>query len=259
MVPVSICIISGAEARRIGRTLASVSGWAAEVNVVLNEEVADGTEEICREHGARVFREPWKGHVAQKNSAAAKATQPWVFGLDADEVVTPALRAEIEAVVSSPVTPSTPAGYSVPRLTFYGGRWIRHGDWYPDRKIRLWQRGRGRWEGVDPHDRVEVEGPVTRLRGDLEHHSFENLEHHCRKLLSYSELFARDAARTGRRFSGLDLVVRPPWRFLRCYFFRLGFLDGWAGFHIAVLSAHLAYLKYARVWEQERGGGAAKP
>ena len=144
-VPISVCIISGAEAKRIGRTLASVAGWAAEVNVVLNEEVIDGTEEICRQHGARVFREPWKGYAGQKNSAAAKATQPWILSLDADEVVTPELRDEIIRTFGDVTLSTRCAGFSLPRLSFYAGRWIRHGDRYPDRKTRLWKRGEGRW------------------------------------------------------------------------------------------------------------------
>lgn len=248
-VPVSVCIISGAEAGRIGRTLASVSGWAAEVNVVLNEEVTDGTEEICRQHGARVFREPWKGYIAQVNSAAAKATQPWILGLDADEVITPVLEAEIRAVVNAEANASQPVAFSMPRMSFYAGRWIRHGDWYPDRKIRLWRRGQGLWEGEDPHYHVVVQGAVGRFRGDLQHFSFESLQHHVTKLQLYSDIFARDARKTGRSPSLLDLAIRPPWRFLRGYIFRLGFLDGWQGFVIAWMSALLTFLKYAKLRE----------
>ena len=248
-MPVSVCIISGAEAGRIGRTLASVSGWAAEINVVLNEEVTDGTEEICRQHGARIFREPWRGYIAQVNSAAAKATQPWILGLDADEVITPSLEAEICAVVNAAAEASQPVAYSMPRLSFYAGRWIRHGDWYPDRKIRLWRRGHGVWEGEDPHYHVVIRGAVGRFKGDIQHFSFENLKHHVSKLQLYSDIYARDAGKAGRRPSMLDLIIRPPWRFLRGYFFRLGFLDGWQGFVIAWMSALLAFLKYAKLRE----------
>ncbi|HTH49928.1 MAG TPA: glycosyltransferase family 2 protein [Candidatus Limnocylindria bacterium] len=248
-VPVSVCIISGAEAGRIGRALASVSSWAAEVNVVLNEEVTDGTEEICRQHGAHVFREPWRGYVAQVNSAATKASQPWILGLDADEAITPGLEAEICAVVNTESDASQPVAFSMPRLSFYAGRWIRHGDWYPDRKIRLWRRGQGAWEGEDPHYHVVVQGAVGRFRGDIQHFSFESLKHHVAKLQVYSDIFARDARKTGRSPSLLDLAIRPPWRFLRGYFFRLGFLDGWQGFVIAWMSALLAFLKYAKLRE----------
>lgn len=250
----SVCIISGAEARRIGRTLASVQEWVSEIVVVLNQEVNDGTEEICRQHGARVVREAWKGHVAQKNSAADKATQPWLLGLDADEVVTPELRDEIVRTLG-PDGNAPAAGtsaFSVPRLSFYAGQWIRHGDWYPDRKTRLWRRGQARWTGIDPHDYVAADGAVLPLRGDLQHFSYDSLDHHTNKLRGYADISARESFKAGKRFRLTDLVVRPPWRFVRGYAIRLGFLDGVAGFQIAWMTALLAFLKYARLRELER-------
>src|SRR5579859_2800955 len=151
-LPVSVCMIAGNEAQRISRALASVANWAGEIIVVLNEEVHDGTDNIAEKYGARVYREPWKGHIAQKNSAAQKATQPWILGLDADEVISPELGAEIQLLIGGPQTAETSAAYSFPRCTFYCDRWIRHGDWYPDRQTRLWQRGKAAWGGIDPHD-----------------------------------------------------------------------------------------------------------
>ncbi len=248
-VPVSVCMISGAEAHRISRALASVSGWAAELNVVLNEEVADGTEEICRQYGARVFREPWRGHIAQANSAAAKGTQPWILGLDADEVITPALKQEIQAALAAEAGSPRHAGFSMPRMTFYAGRWIRHGDWYPDRKTRLWRHGQGGWHGEDPHNYVLVEGTVGRLKGDIQHYSYEDLRHHLTKIQFYSDIFVRLSRKAGRKAPLTDLVVRPPWRFFRGYVLRLGFLDGWQGFVIAWMTALLSFLKYAKLRE----------
>src|SRR5437899_2607062 len=233
-LPISICMVSGAEAQRIGRALESVAAWATEIIVVLNSEVSDGTDEIATRHGAQVFREPWKGFVGQKNSAAEKATQPWLFNLDADEMVSPALAEELsrifdtrsrsggaEAQISTaredgkeklepakelrrpegedgPLSPTLSpsegerektglvggphatrnadfdsahagcyAAYEFPRCSFYCGRWIRHGDWYPDRVLRLWLRDKGRWVGDEPHARLEITGRVGRLRSDL--------------------------------------------------------------------------------------------
>src|SRR5262245_57822166 len=161
-VPVSVSMISGAEACRIGRALESVASWASEIVIVLNQEVDDGTEKIASTYGAKIVRESWKGFVGQKGSAAEKATQTWVLNLDADEVVSPELAAEIGQVVSSPAAPHL--AYEFPRCTFYCGRWIRHGDWYPDRVLRLWRRGNARWVGEEPHARLEVSGSVGRLR-----------------------------------------------------------------------------------------------
>ena len=141
-LPLSVCMISGAEASRINRALESVAGWAGEIIVVLNEQVNDGTQEIALRYGAKVTREPWRGFIAQKNSCADKATQPWLLNLDADEVVPAELAAEIAAVVSA--SQPVHAAYEFPRCTYYSGRWIRHGDWYPDRVLRLWRRSTGR-------------------------------------------------------------------------------------------------------------------
>jgi glycosyltransferase involved in cell wall biosynthesis len=248
-LPISVCIISGAEVRRLGRALESVAGWTAEVIVVLNEEVHDGTEELARRYGAAIYREPWKGFVAQKNSAQAKAVQPWILGLDADEVVSPKLREEIVRHFSG--SPETCAAYSFPRCTSYFGRWIRHGDWYPDRCIRLWQRQRGRWVGVDPHARVDVEGAVGKLRHDLLHYTAETLNHQIGKTVKYADDFARHCSESGIQIRFLDLLVRPCWRFVRGYFFKLGFLDGWQGYTIAWLTAFYTFLRYARAREAQ--------
>ena len=250
-LPLSVCLISGAEARRIGRTLASVAGWASEIIVVLNAEVQDGTEEIARSHGAQVFREPWKGHIAQKNSAAAKATQPWLLGLDADEVVSPELRAEIERTLGDPVSAERFAAFSFPRLTFFCGRWIRHGDWYPDRGTRLWRRGLAEWGGVDPHDKLLVRGAVGRLRSDLHHYNAESIDRQIAKITAFSTDFVRAAQARQRPATWSDLAFRPGWRFLRSYFFRRGFLDGWQGYYIAWMTAFYTATRYAKVREAQ--------
>lgn len=248
-LPITVAMISGAEARRIGRALESVSAWAGEIVVVLNADVADGTDAIAAEFGAKVFREPWKGHVAQKNSAAAKATQPWVLGLDADEVVSAELRRDITALFERAGEAERCAAYSFPRCTFYLGRWIRHGDWYPDLQTRLWQRGRAEWRGTDPHDKLVADGPVGRLRGELLHYSMESLDRQLAKISAYGDYFARDCVKRGYKPGALDFAVRPLWRFLRCYFLRLGFLDGWVGFYLAWQTAFACLTRYAKVRE----------
>ncbi len=248
-LPLSVCMISGAEAHRIGRALESAAAWAGEIIVVLNQDVADGTEQIALRHGAKVFREPWKGFIAQKNSAADKASHDWLLNLDADEIVPPALAGEIAGRVSAPT--ARHAAYEFPRCSFYCGRWIRHGDWYPDRVLRLWKRGAARWTGEEPHARLEVIGTVGRLRSDLLHHSNESIARQIAKITPYQVAFVKQRLARGGSAGVFELAVRPGWRFLRAYCFRLGFLDGWQGFYIAALSAFSTLTRYALVREAE--------
>jgi glycosyltransferase involved in cell wall biosynthesis len=250
-LPISVCLIAGAEAQRIRRTLESVSGWAAEIIVVLNEEVADGTDQIAQSFGARIFREPWKGYVAQKNSAAQKAAGEWILSLDADEVVSPALRDEMQNLFSRLEQLRPFAAFSFPRCTFYGGRWIRHGDWYPDRKVRLWRRGTAEWRGENVHETVVVQGAIGKCKNDLLHYSMDDLNHHIRKSVQYSDLFAERQIKAGLTVGVLALGFRPWWRFVRGYFLRLGFLDGWQGFVIARMVAFETFLRYAKVREAQ--------
>lgn len=247
-LPIAVCMIAGAEEHRIRRSLESVAPWASEIIVVINDDVNDRTQQIAEELGAKVFREPWKGHIAQKNSAAEKASQEWLFGLDADEVVTPELRDELIALFAGGAKPAGSA-YSLPRLTLYCGRWLRHGDWYPDRKTRLWRRGAAQWGGKNPHDKLIVKGSVGKLRGDLQHYSMEDLEHHARKALSYGALFAKQYPIDGPRIGLFGLWVRPAWRFVRSYLVRLGFLDGWQGLAVAKMIAFETFIRYAKVRE----------
>ncbi|HTL57332.1 MAG TPA: glycosyltransferase family 2 protein [Candidatus Limnocylindrales bacterium] len=249
-LPISVCMISGAEASRIGLALASISGWAREIIVVLNSEVTDNTAEIAAQHGATVFREPWRGFVGQKNSAAEKAQQQWLLNLDADEVISPALAAEITAVVQTP-NPAH-AAYEFPRCTYYCGRWIRHGDWYPDRVLRLWRRGQAHWTGQEPHARLEVHGSVGRLRSDLLHYSNESITRQIAKIAPYQVDFAKRKADSGRMPGVFEMAVRPWWRFVRAYLLRLGFLDGWQGFYIAALSSFSTLTRYAMVREADQ-------
>jgi glycosyltransferase involved in cell wall biosynthesis len=248
-LPLSVCLIAGAEAARLRRALDSVAGWVEEIIVVINDDVADGTDQIAAACGAKVFREPWKGHIAQKNSAAQKAGSDWILGLDADEEISPALRAEIQKLFSGAEPLKSCVAFSLPRCTFFGGRWIRHGDWYPDRKVRLWRRGQAHWGGVNPHDALIVNGRVGKLRQDLLHHSMESLDHQIRKAMAYADDFARECAAQNRRVSWLEIALRPGWRFVRSFIFRLGFLDGLQGYVIARMTAFYTFLRYLKARE----------
>lgn len=176
-LPISVCMISGPDADRIGRALESVRGWVSDVVVVVNDDVAEGTDKIAEQYGARVFREPWKEHIAQKNSAAEKALQPWILGLDSDEEISLKLKKSIHRFFLSPKAEG-PVALRMARCSLFLGHWVRHGDWYPDWQTRLWRAGKAKWGGTDPHDRLIVEGRVGTVSGDILHYSNPSISHY---------------------------------------------------------------------------------
>ena len=247
-LPIAVCIIAGNEAHRIGRTLASVRDWTAETIVAIDDGVKDGTDKIAAGYGARVVSQPWAGHAAHRNFATGFATQPWLLVLDADEVVSDTLRQELIATLAALGNNPAPAAYDFPRMSFFAGRWIRHGDWYPDRVLRLWRQGSGEWEG-GLHEKLVVRGEIRSLRGDLLHYSNENINQLLGKIGLYSDRFARDRAAAGKPAGLLDLAIRPYWKFFRAYILRLGFLDGWPGYFIAWMNAFSTVVRYSKVIE----------
>lgn len=250
-LPITVCIISGNEAHRITPTLQCVAGWVSEIVVVINETVNDGTDKIVESFGGKVFREPWKGNIAQNQSATDKATCDWLLSLDADEVVSPELAKEIQNLFASPDMAARFDAYDFPRCTLFYDKWIRHGEWYPDRKLRLWKRGQGKWGGVFPHGRVVVNGNTGHLSGELMHYSMESMEQMLQKTIRYANEFAETCRNERLRISFVQLLVRPPWRFLRGYVFKLGFLDGWRGLTIAWMAAFYTFLRYLKAYEEQ--------
>jgi glycosyltransferase involved in cell wall biosynthesis len=246
---VSACIVTRDEEDRLPECLASLA-WCDEI-LVVDSHSTDRTREVAAEVGARVVERDWPGHVAQKEFAVRAARHDWVFCIDADERVSKELADEIAVHRSRGFAGC--AGYSMPRRSSYLGRWIRHGTWYPDRKLRLFDRRHGGWSGRDPHDRVEVAGRVEALRGALLHHPYRSLEDHLATIDRYTTITAGELHREGRRAHLHDLVLRPPLRFLSFYLLRLGCLDGWRGLLLAYLAAHYVRLRYAKLWLLERG------
>ena len=251
----SCCIIAMDEEERLGACLDSVA-FCDEI-VVVDSHSTDKTRELAAARGARVIERDWPGHVAQKEFAVRAAQYDWVLCVDADERVSDELRAELEALRTAgfPVH----AGWRFPRLTHYLGTWVRHGTWYPDLQLRLFDRRRGKWGGHDPHDRVELAAgaSVGRLRGDLFHHPYRNLAEHLATIEQYTTIMARGLFERGRRASLGDLVLRPWVRFLRFYVLKRGFLLGRKGLILALLAAHYVRLKYVKLWLLERGEGRA--
>jgi glycosyltransferase involved in cell wall biosynthesis len=245
---VSACIVARDEEDRLPDCLASLA-WCDEV-LVVDSHSSDRTREIAAAAGARVIERDWPGHVAQKEFAIRAARHDWVFCIDADERVSPELAAQIDATRARDFDGAP--GFSVPRVSRYLGRWIRHGTWYPDRKLRLFDRRRGRWTGRDPHDRVELDGEPMSLSGELQHEPYRSLDDHLATIDRYTTITARELHAEGRRARLIDLVVRPPLRFLDFYVWRRGFLDGWRGLLLAYLAAHYVRLRYAKLWVMER-------
>ncbi len=248
----SVAIVAMDEEANIGRTLASVR-WADEI-VLIDSGSKDRTCEIAREYGARVIIEPWRGYVAQKQYAIDLCTMEWVLLLDADEEVSPGLAEEIRCAIADPQAAS---GYKLPRKNLFLGRWMRHGGFYPDPKLRLFRRGQGFVTGHDPHDRCELKpeasGQVKQFKNALVHYTYPNLTLYLAHMNRYSSLGAQLAMAEGHRgFSLTNVVARPFLTFIYNYFFRLGFLDGREGLLLHMYHAGYVSWKYAKAWELSR-------
>ena len=247
MRKVSATIITLNEAAHIGAAIDSVA-WADEV-IVVDALSTDGTADIARARGATVVCRAWPGYVAQKNHAASLAAHDWIFSLDADERVTPALADEIRMVLAQepPLR-----GYRMPRVTFYLGRWIRTTDFYPDFQTRLYDRRAARFEGRYVHESVTVDGGAGRLTHEIQHYSFRDLSDHLDRIDHYSTLSARQMLERGRRSGPFHLLMHPPAAFLRNYILRRGMLDGTPGLLISLVNSYAVFLKFAKLWEMER-------
>ena len=247
MPRLSVVVITRNEAANVRAALESAR-WADEL-VVVDSGSTDDTLRIAREFADRVTVHGWEGYGAQKNHAAGLAAHDWILSLDADERVSPALAREIRSLLDS-----EPAarGYRCPRVTRYLGRWIRSTDWYPDLQLRLYDRRAARWNDRLVHESVVVDGPVGRLRGELEHHAYRDVSHHVQTIDRYTTLAARQMRREGRRAGWIDLAARPPAAFLRNYVLRGGLRDGARGLIVSLLNAGYVFLKFLKLWERQR-------
>jgi glycosyltransferase involved in cell wall biosynthesis len=250
-LPVSVVIVARNEAAHLSRCLASVQGWVTEIVVLLNQ-TTDDSAGVAGRLGARVIETEWQGFRETKNLALTSATQPWALALDADEEVSSALRDEIVRYFSVEGAATRTVGADFPRKSWFLGRWITHGDWYPDRCLRLFRLDSGRWGGDPAHTRVQVQGPVAHFHSDLHHYSYPTLPAQVWKMSRQSDDFLRHQAELGRRWSLGQSLLRPGWRFVRAYVLRRGFLDGYPGFYVAASTAFGTLLRYSRLYEAEK-------
>lgn len=242
---ISAVIIAFNEEDKIGDAVKSVA-WADEI-LVVDSESTDTTREIAASLGAKVIIRPWQGFSAQKQFAVEEAANDWIFSLDADERATEELHSELDKLGDP-----TNAGYTIPRLSFYLGRPIRHGNWYPDRQLRFFDRSRARWKDVLIHESVEVNvgEAVGKLNNDILHYTFEGIRHHADMIANrYAPLSAAEMNSKGRKSSIPKIVFAGPTAFLTTYVLKFGFLDGLPGFCIAIFAGYNAYLKHLLLWE----------
>ncbi len=243
----SVTIITLNEEKHIREALESVT-WADEI-VVVDSFSSDRTVEICKEYTPQVFQIPWHGFVEQKNIATGKTAHNWILNIDADEQVSPQLAQEIrEALTVCGQDARTPKGYFMPRKTFYLGDWIRHCGWYPEYKLRLFDKRAGRWVGKTLHEKVDVTGQTAYFAHDLYHDTYNDISDHVQTMNTYSSLAA--AQKTGS-ISGAGILLRTVLAFLKKYFLKQGFRDGTRGVIVCLLSAFTVTLKYAKLWEQQ--------
>jgi glycosyltransferase involved in cell wall biosynthesis len=271
----SVVIITFNEEANLGRTLASVEPLVADGKgeiIVVDSGSTDRTVEIAKSHGAKVFVEEWKGYAAQKNSAIDKAQGNWILSLDADEEADPELLRELTGQPDS-TPPSTrrsrewcltmggsrealagsPVGFYIRRKNYFLGRWIHHGGFWPDPKLRLFRRGAGTFESRAVHEDARINGPTLSLSGALIHHSYPTVSDYVEHMNRYSSLGAEMVVAKGKvRFSFINILLRPLFTFVYNYFFRLGFLDGREGLLLHLYHAVYVSWKYAKAWEVSR-------
>ncbi|MFM7142816.1 MAG: glycosyltransferase [Alphaproteobacteria bacterium] len=249
----SCIVVAGNEIAHIRGCLESVA-FADEI-VVVDSFSTDGTHDACLEFTPRVLRRAWTGYRDQKAFALSQSTHPWILNVDADERVSPELRAHIERVLTSDGRGYD--GFQVPRLVHYLGRWWRYGGWYPDLRLRLFRRERATWGGTDPHEHVILRGRVGRLESPLWHFTYDDVADHVSTIDRFTTIASRTGSRTPGRSSWSSLVLRPAGRFLRFYVLRAGFRMGFPGLFAGISAAVYGHLKYAKRDERARGRGDA--
>lgn len=248
--PLSVVIITFNEERNIRKCIEAVQLIADEI-VIVDSYSTDDTLSIASELGATIFQNKFEGHIEQKNYAITKAKYPHILSLDADEYPDQQFLLEIQQIKQNWAAD----GYSVNRLNNYCGRWIKYGAWYPDVKLRLWDSRKGRWQGTNPHDKfVLVEGSKQQhVKGNILHFSYQQTAEHLKKADYFSTIAAHAYHQQGKKSTLIKIALSPLFRFIRDYFLKLGFLDGYSGLVIARTTALEVYLKYQKLFSLQQG------
>jgi glycosyltransferase involved in cell wall biosynthesis len=245
MEKLSVVIITYNEEKNIGRCIDSVKSIADEI-LILDSNSTDQTAPIAESKGAMVRKESFRGHIQMKNRAVELASNNYILSLDADE----ALDLQLTEAIRKVKLNFTDKAYRMNRCTNYCGQFIRHGSWYPDRKIRLFDRRIAQWGGINPHDKIVVQENtnVEQLHGDILHYSYYTIAEHVAQNNKFSTISAESLFAQGKKTSLLKIIVNPVWAFLQSYFMRAGFLDGLFGFIIAIEISHLTFLKHVKLY-----------
>jgi glycosyltransferase involved in cell wall biosynthesis len=247
MEKISAVIITYNEQGNIERCLASLD-WVDEI-LVVDSFSTDHTVEIAKKYTRTIIQHEWEGFVRQKIYATSQASHDWILSIDADEEISHELKTEILAIRQ---TGFTGTAYQMPRKVLYLGKWIRYGGWYPDYKMRLFNRKQGQWMGVEVHEYWQSTGKCSRLKGDLLHYSYKNISDHLNKINNLTTIAASELRGKNIKASFLSLMINPFAKFLKAYFIKTGFLDGFVGLVIALLGSYYVFLKYLKLWELQQ-------
>jgi glycosyltransferase involved in cell wall biosynthesis len=249
MAKISAVIITLNEEKNIGRCIDSVNDIADDI-VVVDSGSTDRTEAICKEKGVRFFIHEWEGYLEQKNYANDLAEFPLILSIDADEALSEQLQESILKVKEN----CQADGFEMNRMTNYCGKWIRHCGWYPDRKLRLFHRDKFEWGGEKIHENVIMKGSnpvIERIEGDLHHYSYYNISEHIAQANHFTNLTAELAIDKGKSSGLLKIIFSPFVKFVRDYFLKLGFLDGYYGYIVCRISAQATFMKYSKIRQLE--------
>ena len=248
-IKLSVTIITFNEEKYIRQCIESVQNIADEI-IVLDSFSTDKTEKICHQLGVNFYKHKFDGHIEQKNRAISLTSNDFVLSLDADETLSDKLNNSIAKIKNNCLLDA----YTFNRITNYCGKCIRYCGWYPDKKLRIWNKNKGKWGGTNPHDKVIMQKGcnIQHIKGDLLHYSYDDVQQHLKQIQYFTDIMAKAEYQKGKQTNLFHLIFKPFWAFIRAYFLKLGFMDGYYGFVISINGAYYKYIKYLKLNELNR-------